>query len=124
MKRTDFTFNLPDNLIAQQPSAERTASRLLVLDRKTGEIQDQKFSDIFDLLEPGDLLVMNDTRVIRARLFGHKQTGGKIEILIERVLDDQNVLAQMKASKAPKTGAVIKFEQNYSAVITGRKDNG
>lgn len=123
MKRTDFTFDLPDNLIAQQPSAERTASRLLVLDRKTGEIQDQKFSDIFDLLKPGDLLVMNDTRVIRARLFGHKQTGGKIEILIERVIDNQNVLAQMKASKAPKAGTVIKFKQNYSAVITGRKDN-
>ncbi|MFK8067818.1 MAG: tRNA preQ1(34) S-adenosylmethionine ribosyltransferase-isomerase QueA [Gammaproteobacteria bacterium] len=122
MKRTDFTFDLPDDLIAQKPVAQRTASRLLVLDKSSGEIIDQQFSSIVDLLQPGDLLVMNDTRVIRARLFGQKQTGGKVEILIERLIDEHNALAQMKSSKSPKVGATIKFDQHFSAVVTGRKD--
>ena len=123
MQRTDFSFDLPDKLIAQKPCAERTASRLLVLDRESGEIDDQQFSSIIDLLVEGDLLVMNNTRVIRARLFGQKETGGKVEILIERVLDDHHVLAQIKASKSPKAGTKIQFDQSYSATVTGRQDD-
>ena len=123
MKRSDFSFDLPEKLIAQNPCPERTASRLLVLDRNSGEIADQEFSSIVDLLVEGDLLVMNDTRVIRARLFGQKKTGGKVEILIERVLEDYHVLAQIKASKSPKTGTMIQFDQDYSATITGRQDD-
>ncbi len=123
MQRTDFSFDLPEKLIAQKPCAERTASRLLVLDRESGEIDDRQFSSIVDLLNEGDLLVMNNTRVIRARLFGQKETGGKIEILIERVLDDHHVLAQIKASKSPKAGTKILFDQDYSAAVTGRQDD-
>ena len=123
MQRTDFSFDLPERLIAQKPCAERTASRLLVLDRESGEIDDQQFSSIVDLLNEGDLLVMNNTRVIRARLFGQKETGGKVEILIERVLDDQHVLAQIKASKSPKAGTKIQFDQDFSATVTGRQDD-
>jgi S-adenosylmethionine:tRNA ribosyltransferase-isomerase len=123
MQRTDFSFVLPESLIAQKPCAERTASRLLVLDRDSGKIADQQFSSIVNLLNEGDLLVMNDTRVIRARLFGHKETGGKVEILIERVLDDHHVLAQIKASKSPKAGTKIQFDQDYSATVTGRQDD-
>jgi len=123
MKRTDFSFDLPEKLIAQKPCAERTASRLLVLDRESGEIADRQFSSIVDLLDEGDLLVMNDTRVIRARLFGQKETGGKVEVLIERVLDDHNVLAQIKASKSPKAGTKIRFDHGYSATVTGRLDD-
>ncbi len=123
MQRTDFSFDLPEKLIAQKPCTERTASRLLVLDRVSGEIDDQQFSSIVDLLNEGDLLVMNDTRVIRARLFGQKETGGKIEILIERVLDDHHALAQIKASKSPKAGTKIQFDQDCSATVTGRQDD-
>ncbi len=123
MQRTDFSFDLPEKLIAQKPCAERTASRLLVLDRKSGEIHDQQFSSIIDLLNEGDLLVMNNTRVIRARLFGQKETGGKIEVLIERVLGDHNVLAHIKASKSPKAGTKIQFDQDYTATVTGRQDD-
>ena len=123
MQRTDFSFYLPEKLIAQKPCADRTASRLLVLDRKSGEIDDQQFSSIIDLLVEGDLLVMNNTRVIRARLFGQKETGGKVEILIERVLDDHHTLAQIKASKSPKAGTKIQFDQGYSATVTGRQDD-
>ncbi len=123
MQRTDFSFDLPEKLIAQKPCAERTASRLLVLNRESGEIVDQQFSSIVDLLAEGDLLVMNDTRVIRARLFGQKETGGKVEVLIERVLDDHHVLAQIKASKSPKAGTKIQFGQSCSATVTGRQDD-
>ncbi len=123
MQRTDFSFELPDKLIAQQPAAERTASRLLVLNKDTGEIADQPFSSIVDLLNDDDLLVMNDTRVIRARLYGQKQTGGKIEILIERVVDNHNVLAQLKASKAPKADTPLIFDEGYMATVTGRKND-
>ena len=123
MQRNDFSFDLPEKLIAQKPCAERTASRLLVLDRKSGEIDDRQFSSIVDLLDDGDLLVMNNTRVIRARLFGQKKTGGKVEFLIERVLDDHQVLAQIKASKSPKAGTKIEFDQDFSATVTGRQDD-
>lgn len=123
MLRSNFSFHLPDQLIAQTPSPERTASRLLVLDRHTGVISDRIFADIHDNLEPGDLLVMNDTRVIRARLYGRKETGGKVEVLIERVLDQQTAVAQVRASKTPRTGQLILLDQGHTAHITGRDDD-
>lgn len=123
MIRSDFRFHLPDQLIAQTPCAERTASRLLVLDRETGAISDQGFADIVEYLDPGDLLVMNDTRVIRARLYGRKETGGKVEMLIERVLDMHSALAQIRVSKTPRTGQLILLDQGHTAHISGRDDD-
>lgn len=105
----DFDFDLPPELIAQFPPAERTASRLLVArrDRSGAAIRDLHFRDLPQLLNPGDLLVFNQTRVVKARLFGEKQTGGRIEMLIERVLDTHSALAHVRASKSPKPGAVL-----------------
>jgi len=120
MRRSDFNFELPPELIAQHPLAERTASRLLTL--LTGEMPcDRQFQDIADLLRPGDLLVMNNTRVIPARLFGHKATGGKVEVLVERVLDEHRVLAHVRASKSPKPGMVLTLEGEVSATVEGRE---
>jgi S-adenosylmethionine:tRNA ribosyltransferase-isomerase len=87
MRRQDFYYDLPEELIAQEPLSQRTGSRLLVLDGGTGDVQHSQFSRLIDLLEPNDLLVFNNTRVIPARLFGVKQTGGRVEILIERLLE-------------------------------------
>ena len=97
MQRTDFQFELPPELIAQYPSKHRTASRLLTLDGNSGELADRLFSDFLDLLKPNDLLVFNNTKVIPARLLGEKETGGKIEVLVERVLDDKRVLAHIRS---------------------------
>jgi S-adenosylmethionine:tRNA ribosyltransferase-isomerase len=120
MRRTDFQFELPPELIAQHPLPERTASRLLTL--LAGEaVRDQQFSDILDLLQPGDLLVMNNTRVIPARLFGQKATGGKVEVLVERVLDEHRVLAHVRASKSPKPGSILTLESEVSATVEGRE---
>ena len=102
MKRSDFHFDLPPDLIAQHPLPHRGASRLLCLNGPTGEVVDRRFADLPDLLRPGDLLVFNDTRVMRARLFGRKETGGQVEILVERLLGPDEVLAQVRASKSPK----------------------
>jgi S-adenosylmethionine:tRNA ribosyltransferase-isomerase len=110
MKRTEFTFDLPGELIAQTPLAERSASRLLCLQRHTGAVRDGRFRDLPGLLNPGDLLVFNDTRVIPARLFGHKASGGKVEILVERLLDDHECLAQVRASKTPRSGTLLLLE--------------
>ncbi len=108
MRVADFDYDLPDELIARYPAPERTGSRLLVLDGRDGAIAHRRFTDLVDLLAPGDLLVFNDTRVIPARLFGRKQTGGEVEILVERVLDDgRSVLAHVRASKSPKPGSRI-----------------
>jgi len=120
MKTTDFNYYLPKELIAQFPTQARTDSRLLIVDRKSG-LADKQFIDIESYLNPGDLLVMNNTRVIPARLFGHKSTGGKVEVLIERVLSEHDVLAQVRASKSPKQGSVINFENNIQATVTGRE---
>lgn len=120
MLRSEFSFHLPDHLIAQRPCAERTASRLLVLDREHATIEDKHFSDILAYLEEGDLLVMNDTRVIKARLHGHKDTGGKVEILIERVTGDHSALAQIKASKAPKPDQTLELDEDFRCTMTGR----
>ncbi len=107
MKTSDFTFDLPAHLIAQVPLEERTASRLLVLEGATGELAHRQFLDIESLLHPEDLLVFNNTRVIPARLYGQKQTGGRVEILIERLRGDGSVLAHVRASKSPKEGSLI-----------------
>lgn len=123
MKKSDFNYNLPEALIAQKPLSERTASRLLHLNRNTGELIDKKFSDLLDLISPRDLLVFNDTRVIPARLFGKKETGGKIEILIERVLNEHEALAHIRASKSPKIGAQILLENDYIVKMQGREED-
>lgn len=105
MRVTDFAFELPESLIAHYPMPERSSCRLLSLDGPTGALTHGTFTDILDKLNPGDLLVFNNTRVIPARLFGRKASGGKIEVLVERMLDDKRILAHIRASKAPKPGA-------------------
>lgn len=107
MKTADFHFDLPEHLIAQSPLTERTSSRLLVLDGATGNLDHRQFLDIESLLTPNDLLIFNNTRVIPARLYGQKQTGGRVEILIERLRGDGSVLAHVRASKSPKEGSLI-----------------
>lgn len=109
---SDFHFDLPDNLIARYPMPDRTASRLLYLNGETGEFADQHFTDLLDHLHEGDLLVFNNTRVIPARLYGRKISGGKAEALIERVLDEHRCLAHVRASKAPKEGTQLIFGED------------
>ena len=120
MRRTDFKYDLPAALIAQQPLARRCDSRLLYLPAMGGP-HDRKFGQLINLLQPGDLLVMNNTRVIAARLLGKKQSGGKVELLVERSLGDRRALVQIRASRAPKTGGVIKFGDGFQARVTGRQ---
>ena len=120
MLRSDFQFNLPPELIAQYPLPERTASRLLVLDGESGEMRDLQFLDLPGLLKPGDLLVFNNTRVIPARIFGYKETGGKVEVLVERVLDEHCALAHVRASKSPREGAVLTLEGGLKATMLER----
>ena len=114
----DFDFDLPSELIAQQPTPERTASRLLEL--ADGGLYDRRFSELPQLVDAGDLLVFNDTRVIRARLFGHKESGGQIEVLIERIIDARHALAQIRASKSPKPGSRIVLEDAIALNVCGR----
>ena len=125
----DFDFALPPELIAQHPAAERGASRLL--DGRAGVIVDRRFADLPDLLMPGDLLVFNDTKVVKARLFGQKASGGKLELLIERVLSPNTesgheVAAHMKVSKKPLPGAVLQMDGGFTATLLGRwpEDHG
>lgn len=121
MKRTDFHYDLPDELIARYPAPERSASRLLVLDRETGARQDRQFRDLPAFLRPGDLLVFNNTRVIPARLFGQKETGGKVEILVERITGEQTCLAHVRASKSPKPGSRILIDGGGELLMEGRE---
>ncbi|TYK65954.1 tRNA preQ1(34) S-adenosylmethionine ribosyltransferase-isomerase QueA [Colwellia echini] len=107
MRVSDFSFNLPEELIARYPKAERTASRLMGLNGNSGDINDGVFTDIVAQLNAGDLLVFNNTRVIPARMFGQKASGGKVEILIERIIDQHTALAHIRASKSPKVGNEI-----------------
>lgn len=123
MKLQDFHYELPKELIAQIPKDKRTDSRLLVVDGVTGNLADKQFMDVIDLLEPGDLLIMNNTRVIPARLIGQKETGGKVEVLIERIINEHEVLAQLRASKSPKPGRQLVFEQGVEAIILDRQDD-
>lgn len=125
MRVSDFAFDLPEALIARYPKLDRTASRLMTLDGNSGEINDTTFSDIVGQLQAGDLLVFNNTRVIPARLFGKKATGGKVEILIERIIDQQTALAHIRASKAPKVGSQLilandESEVNFNATMVAR----
>ncbi|MDX1625654.1 MAG: tRNA preQ1(34) S-adenosylmethionine ribosyltransferase-isomerase QueA [Wenzhouxiangellaceae bacterium] len=123
MKVSDFQFDLPPELIAQHPLPERSASRLLVLDRDSGAVEDRRFPEIVDLLRPGDLLVFNDTRVIPARLEAAKPTGGRVEILVERVLDDENALAQLGANRKPKAGSTLAVRGCETPVeVVGREN--
>jgi len=121
MKRSDFYFDLPEELIAHYPPEKRTDSRLLCISRETGDVSHRQFTDFPALLNPGDLLVFNNTRVIPARLFGQKESGGKVEVLLERVMAENQILAQVRASKAPKTGSTIIFTADAKAEVLGRE---
>jgi S-adenosylmethionine:tRNA ribosyltransferase-isomerase len=114
----DFDFALPPDLIAQHPAAERSASRLL---DGTGSLPvDRTFRDLPGLLQPGDLLVFNDTQVVKARLYGEKPTGGKLELLVERVLGGREVVAHMKVSKKPPVGTALRMDGGFTATLLGR----
>ena len=104
MKRQDFHFELPESLIAQFPTVERSASRLLCLDPATGAIEHKQFTDLINFLQEGDLLIFNDTRVIPARLHGHKATGGKVEILIERITDEFTAFGACQSQQVAQAG--------------------
>ena len=123
MRRDQFYYHLPDELIARQPTAERRGSRLLTLNGEIGDIQHCQFPDILDLIQPGDLMVFNNTRVIPARLFGQKETGGKVELLVERLLDNHRVLAHLRASKSPKPGTQLQLEGGIVAEVEGREED-
>ncbi|WAM49193.1 tRNA preQ1(34) S-adenosylmethionine ribosyltransferase-isomerase QueA [Vreelandella venusta] len=122
MQRADFHFELPDELIARYPSEQRSDCRLLCVDGQSGALEHRRFADLLELLEPGDLLVFNDTRVIPARLHGHKASGGKVEMLLERPLDSHRGLAHIRSSKSPKPGTELIFEGDIHAVVEGRRD--
>lgn len=123
MELSDFDYALPDELIAQYPLGERSASRLLVVQGAESPFVDRRFSDLPALLNPGDLLVFNDTRVMRASLVGTKETGGQIEILIERILSPATALAQIRASKPPKPQMRLRLHGGNSAVVVARDDD-
>ena len=123
---SDFDFTLPDELIAQHPTAERSASRLL--DGRQSAASDRRFTELPGLLQPGDLLVFNDTKVVKARLFGQKSSGGRLELLIERVLSPgsdarHEVAAHMKVSKKPQPGALLQMDGGFTATLLGRWPN-
>ena len=120
MRTADFDFELPSELIAQFPAPERAASRLLRLDGKSGALDDALFRELPQYLRHGDLLVFNDTKVIKARLFGVKDSGGRIEALVERVLGEHEVLAFIRASHAPKPGSRLILADEINAVVEER----
>ena len=129
MQRTDFSYQLPPELIAQHPLPERAASRLLQLDGASGGISHHRFAELLDFLQPDDLLVFNNTRVIPARLWGRKSTGGRVEILVERLSGSHRALAHIRASKSPKAGTIIELSAAegeapgpHRLTVTGRDD--
>lgn len=129
MNLSDFHFDLPDELIARYPKPERTASRLLQLNGENGAISHRTFNDVLDLINEGDLLIFNNTRVIPARMYGRKISGGKIEVLVERVLTETTFLAHVRSSKAPKAGAELILGEDklgeghgVKVMMTGRQD--
>ncbi|MEZ5539782.1 MAG: tRNA preQ1(34) S-adenosylmethionine ribosyltransferase-isomerase QueA [Pseudomonadales bacterium] len=126
MQRQQFHYHLPESLIASAPSAERTGSRLLCLDGETGALTHQQFPALLDWVQAGDLMVFNNTRVIPARLLGHKPSGGKVEVLVERVLNTHEVLAHVRASKAPKAGELLLFGEgeNLLCITMLARDGG
>ena len=121
MQRSDFTFELPDELIARYPAEQRARSRLLQLDGASGEVTDGRFTDLPRLLRAGDLLVLNDTRVMPARLLGRKDTGGAVEVLVERILEAGEALAHVRASKSPKPGTRLELEDALNVEVIGRE---
>ncbi|MDJ0881007.1 MAG: tRNA preQ1(34) S-adenosylmethionine ribosyltransferase-isomerase QueA [Gammaproteobacteria bacterium] len=123
MKSSDFDFKLPERLIAQRPLPERQASRLLVLDPQEASYQDHQFTHFDQFLQAGDLLVFNDTQVFPARLFGQKHTGGKVEILVERILDEKTLLAHVRASKSPRPGTILTLENKIECEVIRRDDD-
>ena len=123
LKKSDFDFELPPELIAQAPLAERSASRMLLLDGVDGSLQDRMFRELPEFLRPGDLLVFNDTRVLPARLYGRKSTGGEVEILIERVTGAHEATVQLGVSKKPKEGARIELADGSHALVLGRDES-
>lgn len=118
-----YRYHLPDHLIARYPLKKRSDSRLLCLDKTTGDIQHRQFTDLIDLLTDKDLLVFNDTKVIPARLLGHKSTGGQVEVMLERLLGEHQALVQIRASKPPKSGHVLHLSKNVLAVVLQRQDD-
>src|SRR3984957_4115401 len=123
MQRADFHFDLPPDLIAQQPAATRSATRMLVLDGAGGSRRDLQFRDFPSLLYPADLLVFNDTRVIPARVFGLKESGGRVEILLERALTANTALVHLRASKGLKPGAAVRLPGGCAARMLGRQSD-
>jgi len=123
MKKSDFNYHLPEHLIAQKPLANRVASRMLCVDKKTGVLKDQQFVNFIGLINKNDLLILNDTKVIPARLYGQKQTGGKVEILIERIQDEHHALAHIRSSKSPKADSIIELDHGFSCRVTGREND-
>ncbi|MEO1904047.1 MAG: S-adenosylmethionine:tRNA ribosyltransferase-isomerase, partial [Methylococcales bacterium] len=120
MYKSDFIYSLPKALIAQEPLADRTGSRLMQVGADQHSITHLRFLDLIDLVEDKDILIFNDTRVIPARLWGKKQTGGKVELLIERIISEYSALTHIRASKTPKPNTVIEFDQGYSCQVMGR----
>jgi S-adenosylmethionine:tRNA ribosyltransferase-isomerase len=123
MLRADFHYDLPDELIARHPTARRSDSRLLHLDGRTGTIEDRRFAELPQLVRAGDLLVFNDTRVVPARVYGHKDTGGRVEILLERILDRSRALVQLRSSKSPAPGSQITLAGGGDVTVAGRVDD-
>lgn len=123
MRTEDFDFYLPDTLIAQHPTSDRTASRMLHVNGMDGSLHDEAFSGLPNFLNTGDLVVFNDTRVIKARLFGQKLTGGNVEVLIERVIDQHTAYAHVRASRAPKIGTQLQLSDAFNAEVTARHDD-
>ena len=130
MKTADFSYELPEGLIARYPPAERTASRLLVM-AADGALAHHRFADIGGFLRAGDLLVLNNTRVIAARLFGQKASGGRLELLVERMLGDSEALVHLRCSRSPKAGSALLLTADahseqptgFTATVLGRQDN-
>ncbi len=123
MQVKDFHFDLPEELIASYPLEQRSQSRLLCLEGDSGALSHRRFAEVLALLQPGDLVVFNDTRVIPARLFGQKASGGKVEVLVERVLDDKRALAHVRSSRSPKAGSKLLLEGGIEAEMLGRHEN-
>ncbi len=121
MRKSDFCSHLPTELIAQNPMPNRSGSRLLRVDGASSQLHDSQFINLPALLKTGDLLVFNDTRVLPARLLGFKDSGGRVEVLVERVVDERNILAHVRASKSPKTGSTLLLGENVVAEVGGRQ---
>ena len=122
MRASDFDYALPESLIAQVPTAERAAARMLAVDGESGALEHLRFRDLPARLASGDLLVLNDTRVVPARLFGRKESGGRVEVLLDRQLDRRHALAHLRASRRPRAGSCIAFGDGYRVRVAGWRE--